>query len=137
MFCVFGSNWFCYFSGSFIEVLFPSILYLFSLRLRGGLFLSPGLLYWIATALYSAGVYASDGAANRFSLVASDMVSDSAAGVMKGDWYYILQPFKALDYAEKVGMIFEICACIVLALAVYSIIEYVRRLLFEGLSDPI
>ncbi len=127
--CVFGWEWYCYFSGDFTQIMIPFILYLFSLQLRGGMFFSPVLLYWLSTAFYSAGIYASDAAVSKLALTSSDMVTDHAAGVMKGDWYYILTPFNALPYAQIIGLVFEVIACIVFAMAIYSLFEYFRRLI--------
>lgn len=135
MFCTFGQNWFCYFSGNFIETLVPIIIYLFSLQLRGGLFFSPTLLFWISTTFYEAGIYASDAEASKLALTMSDMVSDAAAGTVKGDWYYTLTHFHILEKAETVGLILEIIACIIFALAIYSAIEYFRRLTQAGIDD--
>ena len=128
MFCSFTPRWFCYFSGDFIQILFPCIIYFFALQLRGGLFFTPAILYWLSSAFYSAGIYSSDAAASKLALTSSDMVSDAAAGTVKGDWYYILAPFEALDYATTIGMILEIMACFVFVMAIYSFVEYIRRL---------
>ncbi len=134
MFCTFGQNWFCYFSGNFIETLVPCIIYLFSLQLRGGLFFSPALLFWISTTFYEAGIYASDAAASKLALTMSDMVSEAVAGTVKGDWYYTLTHFHILEKAETVGLTLEIIACIIFALAIYSAIEYFRRLARNDMS---
>ena len=131
LFCTFGQNWFCYFSGNFIETLVPFIIYLFSLQLRGGLFFSPVLLFWLSTTFYEAGIYASDAAANKLALTMSDMVSNAAAGTVKGDWYYILEPFNIRNYGPSVGLILEIIACFICVLAIYSAAEYFRRLIYS------
>ena len=135
MFCTFGQGWFCYFAGNFIETLVPCIIYLFSLQLRGGLFFSPILLFWISTTFYEAGIYASDAATSKLALTMSDMVSDAAAGTVKGDWYYTLTQFHILEQAEKIGWILEIIACIIFALAIYSIVEYFRCLSQTGIGE--
>lgn len=135
MFCTFGDNWFCYFSGDFIQVLFPCIIYIFSLQLRGGLFFSPAILYWISSAMYDAGIYASDAAVSKLALTSSDMVSNAAAGTVKGDWHYILTPFNALNCAETIGMILEIIACFIFAMAIYSAVEFFARLSQDGIQD--
>ncbi len=129
MFCVFGQNWMCYFSGDFMQILVPCIIYMFSLQLRGGLFFSPVLLYWISSAFYDAGIYASDAAVSKLYLTMSDMVTNVAAGTVKGDWHYILTPFNAINYGEKIGLVLEVIACFIFALAIYSVIEYIRRLM--------
>ena len=132
MFCTFGDNWFCAFSGDFMQILVPSIIYLFSLQLRGGLFFSPIILYWLSSAIYDAGIYASDALASQLALTSSDMITDHAAGgAVKGDWYYILGPFDALNYGETIGTILEVIACFVFALAIYSLFEYFRRLIMD------
>ena len=92
------------------------------------MFFSPALLFWLSTTFYEAGIYASDAAASKLALTMSDMVTDAAAGTVKGDWYYTLTPFNALDYGPLIGMILEIIACIIFALAIYSAVEYFRRL---------
>lgn len=135
VFCTFGQNWFCYFSGDFMQVFVPCIIYLFSLQVRGGLFFSPILFYWISSALYDAGIYASDAAVSQLALTMSDMVSDAAAGTVKGDWHYILTPFNAVNYGATIGLILEIAACFIFALALYSVIEYIRRMMQDGLED--
>ena len=128
-FCPISSRWFCVLSGDLIEVLVPAVIYLFSLQLRGGLFFSPIILYWLSSAIYDAGIYVSDAAVGKLALTSSDMVSNHAAGgSAKGDWYYILSPFNALSYGETIGIIFEVIACIIFAFAIYSFVEYIRRL---------
>ena len=135
MFCTFGQNWLCYFSGDFIQILIPCIVYLFSLQLRGGLFFSPIIFYWLASAIYDAGAYVSDVVVNKLALTSSDMVTDCKAGDCAGDWYYILSPFDGVSYGETIGLILEIIACFIFALALYSIIEYIRRLMQKGLYE--
>lgn len=134
-FCPFTPKWFCYFSGSFMEILIPFFIYMLSLRLRGGVFFSPILLYWLSTALYSVGIYASDGRINQLSLVSSDMITTHAGGTVKGDWHYILEPLGILNHAEVIGFLLEIAACVTVSLAIYSIIEYFRRLLQKDIAD--
>ncbi|MBO4707368.1 MAG: hypothetical protein J5594_02265 [Elusimicrobiaceae bacterium] len=134
-FCKFTNDWFCSFSGNFIETLVPCVIYMFSLQLRGGMFFSPVLLYWLSSTFYEAGIYASDAAVNKLALTSADMVSDFAAGgSVKGDWYYILGPFDAIEYGETIGMIFEIIACIIFVLAIYSFVEYIIRLSRTGIT---
>ena len=135
MFCTFGESWFCYFSGDFMQVLVPIIVYIFSLQIRGALFFSPIIFYWLSSAIYDAGIYVSDAAASKLALTMSDMISDCAAGMCKGDWYYILKPFNAINYGEIIGIIFEIIACFIFALALYSVLEYIRRLMQNGLYE--
>lgn len=136
-FCPFTPKWFCYFSGSFIQILIPFIIYMLSLQLRGGLFFIPVILYWLSSAIYEAGIYSSDAMVSKLALTSSDMVTDWAAGTVKGDWYYILGPFNALDYAPVIGTIFEVIACVIFVLAIYSAVEYVRRLIPKDINNPL
>ena len=135
LFCTFGESWFCYFSGDFMQILVPCIVYLLSLQLRGGLLFSPIILYWLSAAVYEAGIYVSDAAVSKLALTMSDMVSDCAAGSCQGDWTYVLKPFNAVNYGATIGLIFEIAACFIFALAIYSIIEYIRRMAQDGLEN--
>lgn len=132
----FGWEWWTTASGNGMETLIPCLIYLFSLQIRGGNVLSPILFYWIATTLYDAGIYASDAMASKLALTSSDMVTNFEPGMAKGDWYNILKPLGLLDYAEKIGLVLEVLACIFLAFAVYSIINYIMKLgegpLFEN-----
>ena len=125
---VLGWRWWTIASGSAVEILFPCIIYLFSLQLRGAQFFSPVLFYWIAAALYDTGIYASDAVVSKLALTGSDMVSNFKPGELKGDWYYILKPLGLLDYAEKIGLALEILACVFFALAIYCIIDYFIKL---------
>ena len=111
-----------------MEILFPCIVYLFSLQLRGAQLFTPILFYWIAAALYDTGIYASDAVVCKLALTSSDMVSNFKAGEMKGDWYYILKPLGLLDYAEQIGLALEILACVFFAFAIYSVINYFIKL---------
>ena len=135
MFCTFGQNWFCYFSGNFIETLVPLTIYLFALQLRGGLFFSPVLLFWLSTTFYEAGIYASDARASKLALTMSDMVTDAAAGTVKGDWYYTLSQFNILNQAERIGWALEVIACFILVMAIYSAVEFFRRLTQDGIHN--
>ena len=127
-FCVFGFDWWTWACGSAVEILFPCLIYLFSLQLRGFSLFTPILFYWIASALYDTGIYASDAVVSKLALTSSNFVSDFKPGEVKGDWYYILKPLGLLDYADKIGLIFEILACILFAFAIYSIINYFVKL---------
>lgn len=127
-FCPISNNWFCALSGDLIQVLVPATIYLFSLQLRGGLLFTPILFYWLSAAIYDAGIYASDAAFSKLALTSADMVTTFKAGVVKGDWYNILQPFNAINMGTTIGTIFEVIACILFALAIYSFVEYISRL---------
>lgn len=124
----FGWDWWTSASGNGMETLLPCFIYLFTLQIRGGNILSPFLFFWIATTLYEAGFYASDAVASKLALTSSDMVTNFEPGKVKGDWYYILKPLGLLDYAEEIGLILEVLACVFLAYAVFSIINYFIRL---------
>ena len=130
-----GPRWWAAFAGNFTETLVPCVIYLFSLQLRGGLFFSPILLYWISTTFYEAGIYVSDATTSKLALTMSDMVTDAAAGTVKGDWYHVLGHFNALNYAETIGMILEIIACFIFVLAIYSVIEYFTYLIRNNMQE--
>lgn len=124
--CPLGNEWICFASGCGAEVGMPVIVYLLFLRLKGGRFFEPFVLYWLASALYSAGLYASDASSSQLSLASADMVSNLAKGT-RGDWYYILNPFGLLNYDVLIGNILVAGACISAALAFYSVYYYIFR----------
>ena len=118
--CGFRWEWWCYASGNGMETLIPLVLCVVALGHRGGRYLEPFLLYWLATTLYGAGIYAADARAMSLPLTSSDMLSNYAPGEMKGDWWYILQPLGLLDKDVLIGHILVYAAMFCLALAVFS-----------------
>ena len=122
--CPLGWEWWCYASGNFVETLIPLLLCFGALRLRGGRYLEPFLLYWLATTLYGAGIYAADARAMKLPLTSSDMISNYAPGEIKGDWWYILDRFGLLDYDVVIGHILVYVGMFCLVLAVFSLWYY-------------
>lgn len=122
--CPFGWEWWCYASGNGMETLIPLILCFMVLRVRGGRYLLPLLLYWLSTTLYGAGIYAADARAMKLPLTSSDMMSNFAPGEMKGDWWYILDPMGLLEYDVVIGNILLFGAMVCLVLAMMSLWYY-------------
>jgi len=122
--CVFGWEWWCYASGNGMETLIPLALCLGALQMRGGRYLLPVLLYWLATTLYGAGIYAADARAMQLKLTSSDMMSNFAAGTVKGDWWYILQPLGLLEKDVLIGHILVYSSIFCLVLAIFSLWYY-------------
>ncbi len=122
--CPWGWEWWCYASGNGMETLIPLILCFAALRLRGGRYLLPFLLYWLSTTLYGAGIYAADARAMKLPLTSSDMMSNYAPGVMKGDWWYILKPLGLLEQDVLIGHCLVYAGMFCLVLAVYSLWYY-------------
>lgn len=122
--CTLGLKWWCYASGNVIETLVPLALCIASLRLKGGRYLQPLLLYWLATTLYGAGIYAADARACALPLTSSDMMSNFAPGAVKGDWHYILEPLGLLEYDVLIGNILVFGAAFCLVMAFWSFCYY-------------
>lgn len=122
--CRFGWQWWCYASGNAMETMIPLALCVGALRLRGGRYLLPLLLYWLATTLYGAGIYAADARAMSLPLTSSDMMSNFAPGTVKGDWHYILQPLGLLEWDVVIGHILVYSAVVCLVLAIWSLYYY-------------
>lgn len=118
--CSFKWEWWCYASGNIVETLVPLAICLGLLGHHGGRYALPPMLYWLSTTLYGAGIYAADARASALTLTSSDMLNTYAPGVMKGDWYYILQPLGYLDKDVVIGQVLIFCAVFVLVLAVWS-----------------
>lgn len=112
-----------YLSGSFTEVLIPFLACLGALRLSGGRYLLPPLLYWLASACYSAGIYISDARACSLPLTSSNLIDNFAPGT-PGDWNYILKPFGLLPYDILLGNIFFFISVFCLLLAIWSAYYY-------------
>lgn len=122
--CPWGWSWWCYASGNGMETLVPLALCFGALRLAGGRYLLPFLLYWLSTTLYGAGIYAADARACALPLTSSDMLSNFAPGTVKGDWHYILSPLGLLEYDVVIGKILVFGAAFCLVLAVWSLWYY-------------
>ena len=122
--CNFRWEWWCYASGNVMETLIPLTLCVVALGYRGGRYLEPFLLYWVATTLYGAGIYAADARAMKLALTSSDMLTNYAPGEVKGDWWYILQPLGLLDKDVLIGQILIYAAMFFLVLSVWSLWYY-------------
>lgn len=118
------ASWLTTIAGNGVECLVPLALIGLSLRLKGGRWLLPPLLYWSATTWYDAAVYVSDARASKLPLTSSDMLSNFAPGEMKGDWYYILKPLGLLEWDTAIGIVFFVIAAVLLVLAFYSLWYY-------------
>lgn len=116
-------HWICYASGNGAETLIPLFLCFFVLRFAGGRYLIPPLLYWLATTLYDAGVYAADARAKTLHLTSSDMMTNSGPGTT-GDWHYILEPLGLLEWDVVIGKIFIFSGVFCFVLAVWSFWYY-------------
>lgn len=127
LWCPLGAVWWCYMSGSAAEVGVPLAAYLLLMQLRGGRWLSPFALYWLSTALYSAGRYVADARASALALTSSDMLSNYAPGEMKGDWHYILEPLGLLQWDVFIGALLMIAAAFCLVMTFYSLWYYVAH----------
>ena len=122
--CHFRWEWWCYASGNAMETLIPMVLCVVALGHRGGRYLEPFLLYWLATTLYGAGIYAADARAMQLPLTSSDMISNFAPGEVKGDWWYILQPLGWLEQDVLIGTILMRLGVVFFVLAVWSLWYY-------------
>ena len=122
--CMTRWEWWCYASGNGMETIIPLALCFMALRIRGGRYLEPFLLYWLSTTLYGAGIYAADARAMKLPLTSSDMMSNFSPGVVKGDWWYILEPLGLLEYDVIIGHILVYAAMFCLVLAVFSLWYY-------------
>ena len=109
-------------SGNAVETLIPLGLYLKALRLQGGHYFSPILLYWLGTTLYEAGVYISDARACSLPLTSADMV-EYAAGERCGDWHYILGPLGLLKYDWIFGVIVLFLGMFCVVMSAWSLYE--------------
>lgn len=110
--------------GSGVEVMLPFTLLLVALRLQGGRWLLGPLWYWLASSLYSAGIYASDARAMKLPLTSSDMMTNYAPGQVKGDWYNILEPLGLLNYDVIIGRTLIFLSFLCFIFAVYSLYYY-------------
>lgn len=112
------ARWLSALAGNGVETLIPFCALVLLLRLEGGRWCIPPVLYWLSSTLYGAGMYASDAKACSFALTSSDMMTNYKPGEICGDWNHILRPLGILDYDQFVAypMIFLGCLCFVLAI---------------------
>ncbi len=122
--CALRWQWWCYASGNAMETLIPLALCFGALKLSGGRYLLPLLLYWLSTTFYGAGIYAADARASALPLTSSDMMSNFAPGTVKGDWHYILEPLGLLNYDVLIGRTLIFAGVFCLVLAVWSLWYY-------------
>lgn len=116
--------WLSTLAGNGMETLLPFALVLGALRLKGGRWLLPVLLYWLSTTFYGAGVYAQDARACSMPLTSSDMLTNYAPGEICGDWNHILGPIGLLNYDQWVAYIFLFMGSLLFMLALYSLWYY-------------
>ncbi len=117
-------NWIATLAGNGIETLVPFTLVLVALRLQGGRWVLPPLLYWLSTTFYGAGVYAQDARACSMPLTSSDMLTNYAPGEICGDWNHILGPIGLLSYDQWVAYTFLFIGSLLFVLAIYSVWYY-------------
>lgn len=113
-------NWIATLAGNGVETLIPLGLVLFFLRLDGGRWMLPPLLYWLASTFYGAGVYAQDARACSLPLTSSDMMTNYKPGEICGDWHHILEPLGLLNYDQWIAYTFLFIGSFLCILAVYS-----------------
>jgi len=113
-------RWISAFAGNGVETLLPFCLTFAALRLQGGRWVMPPLLYWLSTTFYGAGVYAQDARACTMALTSSDMVTNYAPGEICGDWNHILGPIGLLNYDQWIAYTFLFIGSMLFMLAIYS-----------------
>ena len=119
-------SWLLIFAGNGVETLLPLCLYLGALRLQGGRWLAPGLLYWLSTTLVDAGIYASDATACSFPLASADMIRSFRAGSgVCGDWHNLLSPLGLLSYDQLIAGILVSLGIFCFIMAVWSVWHYI------------
>lgn len=121
-------SWLITIAGNGGEWLVPLLLIFLSLRLQGGSFFLPVLLYWSASTWYDAAIYVSDARACKLALTSSDMMTNYAPGEVKGDWYYILKPLGLLEYDISIGYVFFFIGMLLWTLALFSAWHYWHRI---------
>lgn len=112
--------WIATLAGNGIETLLPLTLVFVTLRLQGGRWILPPLLYWLSTTFYGAGIYAQDARACSMALTSSDMITNYAPGEICGDWNHILGPIGLLSYDQWIAYTFLFIGSLLFVLAVYS-----------------
>lgn len=117
-------RWIATLAGNEVETLVPLTACWFVLRMQGGRWLFPPMLYWLSTTLYGAGIYAQDARACSLPLTSSDMVTNYAPGEICGDWNHILEPLGLLNYDQLFAYTFLFFGSLFFMLAVYSAYYY-------------
>ena len=128
-------------AGSFSEILLPVIGIIICLRIVGGRWVLPVLLYWLSVSIFDLGAYIVN-PSSQLDLLAynpepsscESMVTlfgepvSQADAVGHGDWAFILNMLGLQEYAEPIGnaIIFLAIACFVLA--VWSPFYYWRHM---------
>ena len=113
-------NWIATLAGNGVETLIPLGILLYLLRLEGGRWAVPPVLYWLATTFYGAGVYAQDARACSLPLTSSDMMTNYKPGEICGDWHHILEPIGLLAYDQWIAYTFLFIGSFLCLLAIYS-----------------
>ena len=113
-------NWIATLAGNGIETLIPLVLFMSLLRLEGGRWALPPVLYWLASTFYGAGVYAQDARACSLPLTSSDMLTNYKPGEICGDWHYILKPLGLLNYDQWIAYTFLFFGSLLCLIAIYS-----------------
>jgi len=111
-------------AGNGVETLVPLLCYFGALRLSGGRYLLPPILYWLGTTFYGMGVYMSDARACSLPLTSSDMITTYKAGAICGDWHHIFGPMGILEWDTTIGTISIAIGMLCFLLAIKSVWEY-------------
>jgi hypothetical protein len=111
-------------AGNGVESLVPFLCYFGALRLAGGRYLLPPILYWLGTTFYGMGEYMSDARACSLPLTSSDMVTTYKPGEICGDWNHIFGPLGILEWDTTIGIITIGIGMLCFILAVRSLYEY-------------
>ena len=119
-----AGSWFMSFMGNGGETLVPLCLLVIVLRLEGGRWFVPPILYWLASTFYDAGGYVQDARACSLPLTSADMVTNYKPGEICGDWHYILEPLGLLNYDQWFAYAFLFIGCFLFLLALYSMWYY-------------
>ena len=117
-------NWIATLAGNGVETFLPLTLVFIILRLKGGRWVLPPVLYWLSTTFYGAGIYAQDARSCSMALTSSDMITNYKPGEICGDWNHILEPMGLLNYDQWVAYTFLFIGSVLFVLAIYSVWYY-------------
>ena len=117
-------RWLHILAGNGVETLLPLLLLIGLLRIEGGRWCIPPILYWLSTTLYGAGEYAADARACSMPLTSSDMITNYKPGEICGDWHHLLEPLNLLPYDQVIATVFIFTGCVLFLLAIYSLWYY-------------